>query len=252
MLLAIDVTGNRSGSEMALPASVFEALGKGDTQAVVVWLDEGGGIDARGAKHQGTLLMGTAYVGQEAMVRMLLQRGASVNLQNSLGSTALMCAAINGHTTIAQALLDAKADASLQANNSKTALMLVEQEKHTETAQLLRQHAKRQAAEAEARAAASMVHAAAAANAMAAELLGEEAAEKEAVARKGKGKKKKAKAAPSTAAGESIEAALSGRPGLVGTRCTCSAAHLAVAVGQVAGPGEIIGSRPGRGKEIRA
>ena len=56
MLLAIDVTGNRSGSEMALPASVFEALGKGDTQAVVVWLDEGGGIDARGAKHQGTLL----------------------------------------------------------------------------------------------------------------------------------------------------------------------------------------------------
>ena len=47
-------------------------------------------------------------------MRMLLQRGASVNLQDSRGSTALMAAAFNGHTTIVQVLLDAKADASRQ------------------------------------------------------------------------------------------------------------------------------------------
>ena len=145
------------------------------------------------------------------MVRMLLQRGASVNLQASFGSTALMIAAHKGHTTIVQALLDAKADASLQTTGG-TALMLAEQRKHTATAQLLRQHAKQQAVEAEVRAAASMVHAAAAADAMAAELLGKEAAEKEAAAKKGKGKTKKARS-PSTAAAESAAAApLAGAP----------------------------------------
>ena len=91
------------------------------------------------------------------MVRMLLQRGASVNLQDSTGATALMHATANGHTTIVQALLDAKADASLQTKGGNTALMWAERQKHTATAQLLRQHAKRQAAEAEA----AVMHAAA-------------------------------------------------------------------------------------------
>ena len=76
------------------------------------------------------------------MVRMLLQRGASVNLQNFLGGTALMAAAIPGRTTVMQVLLDAKADASLQTKGGNTALMLAEQQRNTATAQLLRQHAK--------------------------------------------------------------------------------------------------------------
>ena len=80
---------------------------------------------------------------------MLLQRGASVKLQNSFGGTALIDAAFNGHTTTVQVLLNAKADCSLELDGS-TALMMAEDYKHTETAQLLRQHAKRQAAEAEA------------------------------------------------------------------------------------------------------
>ena len=187
------------------------ALQKGKAHAVVAWLDEGGGVDARCAEQdRETLLIAAAFGGQEAMVRMLLQRGASVNLQNSFGSTALMYAAANGHTTIVQALLDAKADALLQCQitNGMTALMMAEQENHTATAQLLRQHAKRQTAEAEVRAAASAAHAAATADAMAAELLGEEAAEKEAAAKKGKGsKKKKAKAAPSAVTADSAAAA---------------------------------------------
>ena len=136
----------------------FRAASEGDAHAVAAWLDEGGRVDARCAEHHDeTLLMVAALGGQEAMVRMLLQRGASFNLQASLGGTALMSAASNGHTTIVQALLDAKADASLQDTNGMTALMAAEHEKHTATAQLLRQHAKRQTAEAEA----AVAHAAA-------------------------------------------------------------------------------------------
>ena len=83
--------------------------------------------------------------GQEAMVRMLLQRGASVNLQDPIGHTALMYAAYKGHTTIVQALLAAKADASLQTNDGYTALSWAEEQKQTATAQMLRQHATPQA-----------------------------------------------------------------------------------------------------------
>jgi len=130
---------------------VTDAANEGDAHAVTEWLDEGGGVDAHCAEQYGaTLLMAAAAGGQEAMVRMLLQRGAGVNLQNSVGFTALMGAAANGHTTIAQALLDAKADASLQTTNGKTALIAAAHQKHPATAQLLRQHAKRQTAEAEA------------------------------------------------------------------------------------------------------
>ena len=96
----------------------------------------------------GTALTAAAIKGKEAMVRMLLQSGASVNLQDPHGNTALMEAAYHGHTTIVQALLDAKADASLQDNDGGTALMIAEHRKRTATAQLLRQHTERPTAEA--------------------------------------------------------------------------------------------------------
>ena len=72
-------------------------------------------MDARFAKYDGTTLLIGAAVGEhDALVQMLVQRGASVNLQNSFGLNALIGAANYGHTTTVQALLDAKADASLQ------------------------------------------------------------------------------------------------------------------------------------------
>ena len=133
-------------------------------QAVAVWLNEGG-VDARCAELKDvTLLMAAACGGQEPMVRMLLRRGASVNLQDSFSFTALMIAANNGHTMIVQALLDAKADASLQDKKGETALMLAELRQEDAVAQLLRQHVEWQAASAEAWAGASAAHAAAAAD----------------------------------------------------------------------------------------
>ena len=84
----------------------FCFAGKGDEQALSTWLDDGGGVDTR---HESvTLLIVAAGERQEAMVRLLLQRGASVNLQDSEGGTALMAAALTGHTSIVQALLDAR------------------------------------------------------------------------------------------------------------------------------------------------
>ena len=143
--------------------AVFLAASEGDAHVVATWLDDSGGVDAHCTAFGGeTLLIAAAAGEQEAMVRMLLQRGASVNLQAPSGCTALMAAAGKGHTTTVQALLDAKADASLQTTNGNTALMAAEEEQETATANLLRQYVKRQTTEAEARTASTVPHATAA------------------------------------------------------------------------------------------
>ena len=80
-----------------------------------VWcLNEGGGVDARCAELKGATI--TAAGALKAMVRMLLRRGASVNLQDSNGGTALMRAVFNGQIATVQELHDAKGDATQQIN----------------------------------------------------------------------------------------------------------------------------------------
>ena len=205
------------GAMQGPPVTMWDAANKGDAHVVGTWLDGGGGVDAPCAERQHmTLLMGAAMSGQVAVLRMLLQRGASINLQTSNGTTALIAAAAFGYTTTVQMLLDAKADTSLRVTNGSTALMVAEQRKQTTVEKLLRQHLKQLAAEAGAPASAAQVEAekgakvrVSAADAAATELLAEEAAEKEAAAKKGKGKKKKTKAASFIATAEPTEAALS-------------------------------------------
>ena len=86
-------TSRSAAAEDGLPERVRMAAQEGDAQAVAAWLDEGGGVDARCAeRNDATLLMAAVFGGHEAIVRMLLQHGASVNLQEALGITALMIA----------------------------------------------------------------------------------------------------------------------------------------------------------------
>ena len=103
----------------------------GDAHAVAEWLDEGGGVDARCTECSAapTLLIAAAARGREAVVRMLLQRGASVNLQSPVSGTALMGAATFGHTTNTLAFiitltitLTYQAEEELPANVLDTAL----------------------------------------------------------------------------------------------------------------------------------
>ena len=120
---------------------------------MVAWLEQGGQVDARCAEAGSvTLLMGAAHAGQTPLVRLLLQRKASLDLQDDLGNTALMVAAgcglialmlaaLNGQTATVQVLLEVGADASLRDVDGLTALQWAEHKKHAATARLLRQHA---------------------------------------------------------------------------------------------------------------
>ena len=95
-------------------------------------------------------------------MRMLLQRGASVNLQDSLGITALMAAAnsADGRPRSCRRCSTPRPTPRCKTENGCTALKIAHFNKHTATTQLLREHAGRQAADAEAGA---VMHAAAAA-----------------------------------------------------------------------------------------
>ena len=178
-----------------LPIEIQQAAHRGELQKVVKWLRKGGLVDAfcpttsHGGQPSAFGLLHTATAsGQLEMVRMLLKRGASIDLPSSTGVTALMNAAGNGHLSsllvllqhsanpdlqdrhgrsplmvsasegqeaCVKALLRAKANTELRTKQGYTALQIAEARGRTTIAELIRQHAAPQQPAAAAPAAAS-------------------------------------------------------------------------------------------------
>jgi hypothetical protein len=113
------------------PLSI-KAAEAGDVRALLVALDAGVDVNARG-KWRMTALMLAARDGHEACVDLLLQRGASVNLVSET-NTALGLASMSGYVAIVRKLLAAGADSSL---GNKPALHWAANRGHEEVARLL-------------------------------------------------------------------------------------------------------------------
>ena len=79
-----------------LPVEILRPVGRGKVWQLARWLRKGGSVDAlcSGTSRNGraTATHVAAACGYVEMARMLLKRGASVDLQSSFGSTALMAA----------------------------------------------------------------------------------------------------------------------------------------------------------------
>ena len=114
----------------SLPLDIFESAGRGELLKVAKWLNTGGLVDtlcptARDGRFLTLgLLHAAAETGQLEMARELLKRGASVDLQNDLGTTALMAATFYGHTSTVLLLLQHTANPNLQNIAGITALMI--------------------------------------------------------------------------------------------------------------------------------
>ena len=115
----------------SLPREIFQSAQQGKLKEVVKWLGAGGPIDAScsvptddGRTAAVALLHTTAASGRREAVRVLLKRGASVDLQSSLGGTALMGAASFGHLSTLLLLLQHSANPDLQDKHGNTALMM--------------------------------------------------------------------------------------------------------------------------------
>ena len=118
-------------SSAPLPAEMYLSAQRGELQNVAKWLRKGGLADAlcpvpnfHGQTETAGLLHTAATHGHLEIVRELLKRGASVDLQSGHGATPLMNAALRGHLSVLLVLLQHSANPDLQANNGATALMV--------------------------------------------------------------------------------------------------------------------------------
>ena len=78
-----------------------------------------------------------ASVGNEDLVKLLLQSGADVRIQSSTGWTALMYATVRGHSHIVQLLLNEGAAVNAQTRTGVTSLMLACHYSHPDIVPLL-------------------------------------------------------------------------------------------------------------------
>ena len=117
-------------SPAPLPDEIQRSAKRAELQKVVKLLRKGGLADAlcsttavSGLPSTFTLLHAAACNGHLEMVRVLLKRGASVDLPSGLGNTALMGAAHRGYPFILLVLLQHSANPDLQGVHGCTALM---------------------------------------------------------------------------------------------------------------------------------
>ena len=103
-----------------LPAEMYLSAQRGELQNVAKWLRKGGLADAlcpvpnfHGQTETAGLLHTTATHGHLEIVRELLKRGASVDLQSGHGATPLMNAALRGHLSVLLVLLQHSANPDL-------------------------------------------------------------------------------------------------------------------------------------------
>jgi ankyrin repeat protein len=90
--------------------------------------------------HDWTALMYVAHGGRVEVAQLLIQRGADVNMVDSLGVTPLMKASLQKYAEVALCLLQAGADVSVVDHSGHCALQAAVQSNSTELAQLLLDH----------------------------------------------------------------------------------------------------------------
>jgi ankyrin repeat protein len=100
---------------------LIHACTSGDLVAVRKLLDEGVDVNWKDDEDGWTALMCASYQGHVKVVKLLLVRGALIDIQINGGSTALIAASFYGKIECVRLLLERGADMSLKHNNGKTA-----------------------------------------------------------------------------------------------------------------------------------
>ncbi|CAG0989133.1 protein phosphatase 1 regulatory subunit 27 [Rhodocyclaceae bacterium] len=111
------------GEMTALDAKLFEAAGKGDTDAAEEALEEGADINAVD-KLKRTPLFGAAFYNRAGTVRLLAERGADVNAKDFSGFSPLHAAVAAGSREAVAALVAKGANVNDRVVGGRTPLHL--------------------------------------------------------------------------------------------------------------------------------
>jgi len=122
-----------------LVSALMYASKYGQLEAVKLLLQAGANIDLQEG-HGRTALMYASMNGYLETVKLLLQEGANIDLQDKWGRTAPMYASRNGHLETVKLLLDKGATIDLQNSFGWTALMYASGEGQLEVVKFLRKY----------------------------------------------------------------------------------------------------------------
>ena len=101
---------------------IWSAAKSGNIEAVMKHISAGNDINIRSVSGA-TPLIAASTGGQTEIIRLLIEKGADVNLREDVGgSTALLAAAFFGHTEIVEMLIDKGADVNARNLSSETPL----------------------------------------------------------------------------------------------------------------------------------
>jgi ankyrin repeat protein len=97
------------------------AVERGYEAIVPLLIDSGAAVNIKNSKGEAALHK-AALGGQEAVVRLLIDGGAAVNIRNQEEETALYTAALGGHEAVVRLLIDGGADVNIENQEGETAL----------------------------------------------------------------------------------------------------------------------------------
>ncbi len=119
-----------------LDEQLILAAARGDTKAVLHWLDQGASINAVDSRGR-TPIMSAVYGNHIQTVAELLQAGADINLRDDMLNNPFLYAGAEGYLEILRLAIEARADTSITNRYGGTALIPACERGHIEIAREL-------------------------------------------------------------------------------------------------------------------
>ncbi|CAA9959481.1 Arp Ankyrin repeat protein [Pyrenophora teres f. maculata] len=119
-----------------VPVPLYYATMLGFSTITRLLLDKGADVNVQGGLY-GNALQAASLQGHEQVVKMLLDKGADVNAQGGHYSNALQAASARGHEQVVKTLLDKGADVNAQGGGYSNALQAASYEGHEQVIKTL-------------------------------------------------------------------------------------------------------------------
>ena len=127
---------NLDTGDLNMSTAQHWAAENGHEAVVRLLLENGAGVDVKSSNGR-TALNEAAAGGHEAVVRLLLENGAGVNVRDRSGRVALHWMAASGHEAVVRLLLENGAGVDVQGNDGATALYRAAENGYEAVVQLL-------------------------------------------------------------------------------------------------------------------
>ncbi|AFM27021.1 ankyrin repeat domain-containing protein [Desulfomonile tiedjei] len=131
---------NRLAKERDKDEAARIAVAEDDLASLERLLAEGTNINASKGKYKTTILMEAAVRGNLEVMKLLLDKGANIDMVDQDGWTALMGATVQGRIEPVRLLLEHGADVNAKNCNGETALVMATGMQHSEIEDVLREH----------------------------------------------------------------------------------------------------------------